>query len=378
MSSDDALYLDHNATTPCDERVVQAMLPYFTESFWNPSSGHALGRRALRAVEEARERTASALATHPDRVIFTSGATESISIALERLPRPMLESYGMACSPVEHRAVRNSISRIKNLGVPARTLNTGEGGIVDLNSVDRPSVYVVQAANSETGILQPIGGIAQRVREVGGILVCDAAQALWKMPLGTILESCDAVVLSAHKAYGPKGIGALVVSEDFRRLLRLSGAQAQEQGVREGTINVPAVVGFAAIAEIVAAESHAWQANARAARDDLERRLCDQAEGAIEPQFTAFERLPNTASLRFVGLPGDLVISNLKHVALSYGSACSSGTPEPSGVLLASGLDYNAAGQTLRASFGRDGNPDAARRAFEDLLLTTRELTQAI
>lgn len=368
MNPNRPLYLDHNATTPCDARVRQEMDPYFSDAFWNPSSSHVLGRKAFRALEEARCRSAVALGVDPEDVVFTSGATEAINLALERLPEALIRSTCIYPSPVEHRAVQNALQRLQRRGATVKLLPTGIGGIVNLSGILEPSIYVVQAANSETGVKQDIAAISEAVRTVGGLLICDAAQALWKMHSKEFMSYADAIVLSAHKAYGPKGVGALIATSDFRRLLRKDFPEsAQEALIREGTVNVASAVGFARTMELVADESHQWRSAANATRDAFEAALERLSPGELVTNLKSLPRLVNTSSIWVKGQQGDAVVVRASKIAISYGSACSSGAPEPSPVLVASGLTRQVASESVRVSFGRDHSPVDGEFAASEL-----------
>ena len=371
----EVLYLDHNATTPCDPRVLEAMLPYFSDHFWNPGSAHVLGRRARRASEDARELAAKSLGVSSDCLVFTSGATESIQLALFGLPVELLRHAGICVSPIEHRAVNNAVARLENQGLRVSRLTLLANGSVDLNSINCPAVYIVQAANSETGIIQAIPSIYTEVQRVGGLLVVDASQSLWKQDVGPLIDSSDALILSGHKAYGPKGVGLLIVSDAYRKLLRSSRLEAQEQGIREGTLNVPLIIGFASAVEICIREGEAWRKRVLTARDHLESTLISKYSGSIEPLLVECERLPNTSSLRFPGVAADVFAAQATQLALSYGTACSSGAPTPSSVLLALGMTSQHASETLRLSFGRDHDVSAANRAIDLMCETLSRIT---
>lgn len=366
MNTESVLYLDHNATTPCDPRVLEEMQPYYSEQFWNPSSSHILGRRASHVLDEARERVARSCGVAFEDVIFTSGATEGCQIALERLPLGVLKESGLRASPVEHRAVRNALDRIRGSGVPLQGLSTIHGGLVDPGTINEPHVYVVQAANSESGVIQNLAEIGHAVRAAGGLLVCDAAQALWKLPLAKVIPFVDVAILSGHKAYGPKGVGVVIAKSAYRRLLRASGLQGgQEHGIREGTVNLPGAVGLAAAVAFAEAEGPSWRDRARRTRDDFERAVTELSGGAIYPHFSNLPRLPNTSSLRVSSVPADLLVTTLTTIAVSYGSACSSGAPEPSTALVASGISREVAAETIRVSFGREGDSTLGSVAAE-------------
>ena len=373
---DGILYLDHNSTTPCDQRVLKAMLPYFDTEFWNAGSAHALGRKAKAAIEQARAIAASALGVSDDRLIFVSGATEGIQLVLERLPARMRAQVPFLASPVEHRAVRNSLERLRREGATVRFLSLDAKGIVASDQVFGSAVVVVQAANSETGVVQPIAHLAKVVHDYGGVLIVDGAQALWKLEVEDLGRCADALIISAHKAYGPKGIATVVLSEEMERILRSPGIDAQERGIREGTLNTPLIVGFAEAARLAKDEGLRWRTRAQRARDHFEEMIRTVASLQMRPLLTGSPRLPNTCALHVPGVAGDALVAACAEVALSYGTACSSGTPAPSPALLAFGIPWEVARQTVRVSFGRSNTPADAERAAQCIARTAQNLCQ--
>lgn len=365
------MYLDHNASTPCDERVLDEMRTYQTHVFANSGSIHRFGRQAAQVLGAARERCAVALGRETDEVVFTSGATEGIQLCLEWLPTDIVHGVKFFASPFEHRAVQNSLNRLVHRGIDVGLLPS-QSGVLDLAQLTEPGIYIIQAANSETGLIQPIQQLADHIHEIGGVLICDAAQALWKLEVDRYGQGPDAVILSAHKAYGPKGVGALVLSREFMSILKQGRlGPAQDQGVREGTVNVAGAVGMAATLEFAAAEGDAWRTGSNEARESFERRLSQRAD--CEIHFKSQERLPNTASVRFQGVEGDLLALH-SEVAVSFGTACSSGAPGPSSTLLAVGLGRTQAMETIRVSFGREHSWKDGVSAAESLLATTKLL----
>ncbi|MFZ4508941.1 MAG: cysteine desulfurase family protein [Fimbriimonas sp.] len=366
------MYLDHNASTPCDERILDEMRTLHTHVFANSGSIHQFGRQAARALQTARDRCAASLNREPDEVVFTSGATEGIQLCLESMPTEFVQGVKIFASPFEHRAVQNCLRRLVHRGIDVRMLEC-RAGILDVAQFSEPGIYVIQAANSETGIIQPIQQLSDRIHCLGGFLICDAAQGLWKLESDLYAHGPDAVILSAHKAYGPNGVGALVLGREFMSILKRGRlGPAQDQGVREGTVNVAGAVGMAATIELAAAEGGAWRSRASDARDSFEHRLSQHY--SCELHFRSQPRLPNTASVRFMGVEGDLLALNAE-VAVSFGTACSSGAPGPSATLLATGLSRTQAMETVRVSFGRDHSGHDGVRAAEALLETTTLLT---
>ena len=379
----DAIYLDYNATTPCDPRVVQAMLPYFTQIYGNPASGlHAQGRLAARAVADSREAIAEFIGAHPKEIIFTAGATESNNLAIFGV------AYGdsssrrrrIVTSAVEHKAVLAPCERLRAEGYEVVLLPVDDQGVVDLavaaHVIDRTTLLVsVQAANNETGALQPIAQLADLAHDQGAIFHCDAAQALGKVPLEVNASGVDLLSASSHKLCGPKGIGLLYVRRPLPGLavqpLILGGGQ--ESGLRAGTMNVPAIVGFGEACRICQSEGIQERARIEMLRDRLEDGLLSRI-GALAVQSRKALRLPNTSSLTFPGIDADALLLNLPNVMMGIGSACSSGAIEPSHVLSAMGVSRADAFSTVRASLGRFTTENEIRAATDAIVAAWQEL----
>jgi cysteine desulfurase len=356
------IYLDYNATTPCDQRVVDAMLPYFTKLFGNPANGlHPQGRQSARAVSIAREHVATLIDARPAEIVFTAGATESNNLALFGLARGANGSSRrrIVTSAVEHKAVLSPCQRLHAEGYELETLPVDDQGRVDLAAAadvinDQTLVVSVQAANNETGVLQPIAALADLAHAHGALFHCDAAQALGKIPVSVTQDSIDLLSASAHKLYGPKGIGLLYL----RGGVHAFGLQpqtlggGQESGLRGGTSNVPAIVGFGEACRICREEGSDEGVRIGALRNRLEKGLLD----AIDPlavQSRNTTRLPNTSSLTFPGVDADALLLNLPNVMMGTGSACNSGAIDPSHVLMAMGVSRADAFSTIRATLGR-------------------------
>lgn len=355
------IYLDHNATTPCDSRVLQAMLPYFTEVYGNPANGlHTLGRKAARAVETAREQAAALLGAYPGEIFFTSGATESNHLAIlgtaEYAP-PSCRKI-VTCA-IEHRAVLAPCQRLAERGFEVILLPVDENGLVrltDLEEVLGEDTFLVsiQAANNEIGTLQPIAEIAAIAHQHGALVHTDAAQAVGKIPVDVNTWGVDLLSFSAHKMYGPKGIGGLYVRGGKRQIpIRpLLEGGGQESGLRSGTSNVPAIVGLGVACQIASAEVPAESTRLQALRDELETALL-QAIPTVKINARFAPRLPNTINLTIPGIEADALLLRIPNLMMSTGSACHTGAPEPSHVLQAIGLTREQAASSLRISLGR-------------------------
>ena len=376
MPSESGIYLDHNATTPCDPRVIEKMLPYFSQWYGNPANGlHRQGRMAAKAVDEAREQVAALIGAHPQEIIFTSGATESNNLAILGLAH---SAYGnqrrrIVTTAVEHKAILLPCEQLRTEGFEVISLPVDGNGRVSLPAakeaiVDGTLLVSVQAANNEIGTIQPVREIAQLAHAHGALVHCDAAQAVGKIQVDVSTASwqVDLLSASAHKLYGPKGVGALYVHGGIRAvpLEPLQYGGGQERGLRSGTTNVPAIVGFGEACRIAAQEIAHEAPRIAGLRDQLESALAAAIPGLRINAYSA-KRLPNTSSLVFPGVDADVLLLNLPDVMLGTGSACSSGAIEPSHVLQAIGLSRQAAYATVRSSLGRFTNGQEIRKAGE-------------
>lgn len=355
------VYLDHNATTPLDERVLEAMLPFLRESFGNPASRtHPYGWAAAKAVDEARQRLAAGTGAQPDELVFTSGATESCNLAIKGAAWALADRgrHLVTCA-TEHRAVLDPCARLAREGWEVTVLPVDGWGRVSPEQVAaalRPDTVLVSVmlANNEIGTLQPVAAIARVCRERGVLLHCDATQAVGKVTVDAADLGADLLSFSAHKLYGPKGTGALLVRRrrPRLRLAPLLDGGGHEQGMRSGTLNVAGIVGFARAVEVCIEALVDEGAREAALVHRLREGICSQVEGVFENGHPT-ERLPNTLNLSFAGVDGGALILGVREIAVSSGSACSSAEPEPSHVLLAIGRSRQLAGASLRFSLGR-------------------------
>ena len=355
------VYLDYHASTPCDPRVVQEMLPYFVEVFGNPSSAsHGEGKRADEAVGKAREFVARAIGALPGEIAFTSGATESNNLAILgsfRAAPP--KRRRVLASAIEHKAVLEACRALARSGAAFQVIPTDHRGLVDLAALvdlvdDETALVSVQAANNEIGTIQPVSEIAQICHRVGAVFHCDAAQALGRIPIDVADWNVDLLSISSHKCYGPKGVGALFVRGGIRTapLEPLMYGGGQESQLRPGTLNVPGIVGFGRACELTVAEQESEADRVRHLRDAFEAGILTAVPDVIRNGALG-RRLAGNSSLLFRGVDAEAVIANLPQLALSTGSACTSGAPEPSHVLTAIGLSREDAGSTLRIGIGR-------------------------
>lgn len=358
------IYLDYNATTPCDPRVVEAMLPYFSTWYGNAATGlHLQGRMAARAVDKAREQVATLIGCDAREIVFTSGATESNNLAILGLGRTQRDGKRkrIVTTAVEHKAVLLPCENLRHEGYEVVVLGVDAQGRVLLDEAaeainDETLLVSVQAANNEVGTIQPVAEIAELAHLRGATVHCDAAQAVGKIAvnLASADWNVDLLSISAHKLYGPKGVGALFVRNGWGALplepLQYGGGQ--EHALRSGTTNVSGLVGFGQACLLCTEELPHESERIGKLRNEFEDELSRSTRRlTINAQST--RRLPNTSSFTISGGDGVEVLLSLPEVMMGTGSACSSGTMEPSHVLVAMGMSREDAGATIRASFGR-------------------------
>jgi cysteine desulfurase len=355
-----AIYLDHAATTPTRPEVVSAILPYFGEVFGNPSSAHASGRRARAAIDEARDGVARALGADPREIVFTSGGTEAINLALKGAAwAGRASGHRIVSTPVEHHAVGHTLQYLEKFGFEVRLVGVDRYGRVDPEAVaeavdDRTILVSVQLANNEVGTIQPVAEIVQRVkaRRKGVIVHTDAVQAAPWLEIDVGALGVDLLSISGHKLEGPKGVGALFVRRGTPLLAQLQGG-SQERYRRAGTENVPGIVGLAVALQLAASERTATVRRVRRLAERLRSAIF--AVGGVEATGHPRERLPGIVSVVVPGVDGTAVVQalDLEGVAASVGSACTSGSAEPSHVLTAMGYPADEARGALRFSLGR-------------------------
>ena len=379
----DRIYLDHAATTPVRPEVREAMLPFLgEEAFGNPSSAHAFGRSARAAVERARSQIAAAVGADAKQVFFTSGGTEADNLAvlggavaaMTRSGRTA-ETIHLVSSPTEHHAVSAAVHEAERRGAFATLLPVDANGVVDLDALDRalaghspagrPALVSVMWVNNEVGTLQPVPQIAERCAAAGVPFHTDAVQALGKVPLDLGSLPWAAVSVSAHKIGGPKGVGALIVRDRAAFAAIIRGG-SQQHGLRPGTENVPGIVGFARAAELAAAEQPARHAAWSAMRDALQRSILEQVPDAVVHGAGA-ARAPNILNVSAPGTDSESVLMHLDlaGIAAASGSACTTGSVEPSHVLSAMGVPADLAAAGVRFSFGPLSSSEQVPRVAE-------------
>ena len=357
------IYLDHHATTPLDSAVLEAMMPYLTDKFGNASSRtHAYGWEAEEAVHQAREQVASLINAKPEEIVFTSGATESDNLALKGIARAYRDRGNhIITTTTEHRAILDACQALEAEGFDVTYVPVDRGGLVDPEDVRRAItartiLISVMYVNAEIGTIAPLADIGAMAREYGVLFHSDAVQGVGKIACNVDDLRVDLMSISAHKIYGPKGIGALYVRKTHPERIRLHpmiDGGGQERGVRSGTANVPGIVGFGKACEVCQSQ---WKTEAIRLRG-LRQRLYDGLTARMDDIYLnghAEPRLPGNLNVSFASVQGESLLLSLQHVAaLSAGSACSSGSDEPSYVLRAIGMDDILANASIRFGLGR-------------------------
>ena len=376
------VYLDNNATTPCDPRVVEAMIPYFTQNFGNAASrNHPFGWQAEEAVDYAREQIAKLVGADPKEIIFTSGATEADNLAIKGVFE-MYASKGnhIITATTEHKAVLDTCKHIEKEGGEVTYLQVQPDGRINLKELEaaiKPTTILIAImyANNETGTIQPVREISALARKNGVLFFTDAVQAVGKVPVDVNKDGIDLMSLTAHKMYGPKGVGALYVRRKNPRVkvtAQMDGG-GHERGMRSGTLNVPGIVGFGKAAELARLEMEADAKRLSALRDKLETALLKLEEAYVNGSKE--HRLPHVANISFKYVEGEgLMMGFNKNIAVSSGSACTSASLEPSYVLKALGLGDDLAHSSLRFGLGRFTSEEQIDYTIEHVSNTVTKL----
>ena len=378
------IYLDHNATTPCDPRVVEAMIPYFTNQFGNAASrNHPFGWQAEEAVDYAREQVAKLVGADPKEIIFTSGATEADNLALKGVFE-MYASKGnhiITCN-IEHKAVLDTCKHIEKEGGEVTYLKVKDNGLIDLNELEaaiKPTTILIAImyANNEIGTVMPMKEISAIAKKKGILVFSDATQAVGKIPVDVNRDGIDLMAFSAHKMYGPKGIGALYVRRKNPRVkvtAQIDGG-GHERGMRSGTLNVPGIVGFGKACEICMNEMEEETKRVSKLRDKLENALLKIEEAYLNGDKE--HRLPHVTNISFKYVEGEgLMMGFNKNIAVSSGSACTSASLEPSYVLKALGLGDDLAHSSLRFGLGRYTTEEQIDYTIEQVTNTVYKLRE--
>ena len=378
------VYMDHHATTPLDPRVLEAMLPYLREKFGNAAScTHSYGWDAEAAVEKARKQIAQLINARPEEIIFTSGATESDNLAIKgaaRANRP--RGNHIVTLAIEHHAVLDACRRLEVEGFKVTYVPVNLDGMLSLEGfeqalTDQTILASVMAANNEIGAVEPICEIGKLCRERGILFHTDAVQAIGKIEMDVEAMSIDMLSISAHKIYGPKGVGALYVRQNDPRLklTPLLDGGGHERGLRSGTLNVPGIVGLGRACEICRQEMSAEPDRLRALRDRLKAGILNSLDG-VTLNGSMEHRLPNNLNLSFAGVDAESFLMALKDVALSSGSACNSAGDSPSYVLQALGVSEDVAASSIRFGLGRFNTEEEVDFVVERIIETVRSLRE--
>lgn len=359
MNPDKKIYLDYNSTTPVDPRVLEEMLPFFTEKFGNASSiSHAFGWEAEEAVDIAREQVADLIGASANEITFTSGATEAINIAIRGLTKANRDhgNHIITCA-TEHKAVLDTVESLEESGFNITYLSVDESGSIDLNQLedaitDETILVTLMHANNEIGTIHPLKEISQITREKDIPLMSDATQSVGKIPVDVKSLGVDIIAFSSHKLYGPKGAGAVYINKDNKpELSPIITGGGQEKGVRPGTLNVPAIVGFGKACELCANKMEEDSKRLSQLREKLEKELLEM--DGVQLNGQAENRLPYMTNISFSNIDSTYMIRRLKNLAVSQGSACTSATHKPSHVLKAIGLSDELALSSIRIGLGR-------------------------
>jgi len=399
MPDDDVIYMDNHATTRVDPRVVAAMLPYFTEQYGNSGSiNHAFGHAAQDAVDKARASIAANLGCGPREIVFTSGATESNNLALKGIAeRSAAKGKHLISVRTEHKSVLDPLARLAGRGYEVTLLDVAQTGSPNAGLLDpervaeaiRPDTILVSvmAANNEIGVIQPMAEIGKLCRARGVPLHCDATQAVGKIPVDVAAWNLDLLSFSAHKIYGPKGVGGLFVrrsSPAIRLTAQLDGG-GQEHGFRSGTLNVPGIVALAKALELCVEEMPREILRLAGLRSRLHAAIVAEIDGvslngpgfddpAAGTETASAARLPGNMNLSFDAVDGEALMLSMKRLAVSSGSACTSANPEPSHVLRALGLSDDLTRASLRFGLGRFNTEAEVDRAAELVAASVGEL----
>ncbi|WP_119791690.1 cysteine desulfurase family protein [Flavobacterium anhuiense] len=370
MSQQKIIYLDNNATTRVDERVLDAMLPYFTDYYANSTSTHLAGLTVKESVENAAWQTADLINANADEIVFTSGATESINLAIKGLADQGKKH--IVTIQTEHKAVLETCHFMESIGFEVTYLPTAADGLLDIQLLqeiitDKTLVFIGMFSNNETGVIQNINAISKTLKAKNVLFICDATQAAGKIPIDVKTLGIDLLALSAHKFYGPKGVGALYISAKAKVKLKpqtLGGGQQRK--LRSGTLNVPGIIGLGKAAEIALKEQQEDQKRIEVLRNKLEKGLL-QFEGSFVNGNTE-NRIYNTSNICFPGVNSEQLILALGNISVSNGASCSAVTSQPSHVLKAMGLSDEEALSSIRFSLGRFTTSEEIDVAIEQVL----------
>lgn len=384
MQQAGTIYLDYNATTPVDAGVLETMLPYFTLKFGNAASNsHNFGWQAADAVKNARQQVATLINATEQEIYFTSGSTEGLNLALKGLTKAYKQkgNHLITCK-TEHKAVLDTCQRLEKQGCEITYLSVDQFGGINLDelkaAIKATTIGIcLMYANNETGVIHPVAEIGQIATDHNLVFICDATQAVGKVPVDVIKDNIHVLVLSAHKFYGPKGVGVIYVRRKGPRITLIPQIDGggHENGLRSGTLNVPGIVGLGASAALALEEREARsEERITMLRNKLEKELL--SIGGISINGDTKNRLPNTLNILIEGIKSEKLITRVPQLAMATGSACTSALPQPSHVLLAMGLTEEQAYSSLRLSIGRFNTEEEIQRTVELLKKAIEKLRQ--
>jgi cysteine desulfurase len=378
------IYMDNHATTPVDPRVVQEMLPYFTEKFGNAASrNHQFGWEAEEAVEQARERIAKLIGATPKEIIFTSGATESDNLAIKGVAEMYKEKGNHVITAVtEHKAVLDTCKRLEKYGYRITYMPVQKDGLIDLDDLkramdDKTILVTIMAANNEIGVVQPLAEIGKLCKERGVIFHTDSTQAVGKIPMDVNKMGIDLASISAHKMYGPKGVGALYVRRKNPRvqLVAQMDGGGHERGMRSGTLNVPGIVGLGKACEICMNDMPEESCKLAGLRNRLKDKLMSELD-EVYVNGNMEHHLPNNLNISFAYVEGESLLMGINDIAVSSGSACTSATLEPSYVLKALGTGDDLAHSSIRFGIGRFNTVEEVDYVANKVIDTVKRLRE--
>ena len=378
------IYMDNHSTTPCDPRVVDAMLPFFTERFGNAASrNHSFGWEAEEAVDQARRRLAKIIHADAKEIVFTSGATESDNLALKGVVEMYKEKGDhVITSSTEHRAVIDAAKSLEKKGVRVTYLPVDQEGRINPDDVraavtDKTILISIMLANNEIGTIHPVQEIGKIAKEKGVLFHCDATQAVGKIPVNVADAGIDLMSFTSHKIYGPKGVGALYVRRKAPRvrLVPMIDGGGHERGMRSGTLPVPLIAGFGKAVELCEQEMAVESVRIQGLRDRLQAGITDALE-AVYLNGHPTERLPGNLNLSFAYVEGEALLMGVKEIALSSGSACTSATLEPSYVLRALGVGSDLAHSSIRFGLGRFSTPEEVDYTIDRMIKAVNHLRE--
>ena len=351
------IYFDNASTTKVDERVLEVMMKYFRDIYSNPSSAHSFGNLSLAAVKKAREQVSELINCNPNEIIFTSGATEAINLGIKGYAQSNQEKgRHIVTVSTEHKAVLDTCNYLETIGFEITYLPIKKDGLIDIEQLksaiqDDTILIAIMFVNNEIGVIQDINKISDIAHEKNICFFCDATQAVGKIPVNVENLGIGMMAFSAHKFYGPKGIGALYVNNNFKPITPLIHGGGQEEGLRNGTLNVPGIVGFGKACEISILEMDDNKLKISKIRNTLEIELLKFPNSYINGN--PYDRIYNITNICFPGIEATVIIGRMNNIAISNGSACNSASAEPSHVLKAMGLSDLYSFSSLRFSFGK-------------------------